>query len=142
MNKNKKVYVGLSADILHKGHINILKIAKEMCDFLVVGVTVDELVAYKNKKAVISFEERIAIIDAIKYVDQTVPQTSMDKLSAWKEVNFDIMFVGDDWKGTKKWEKIENELSKVGVKIVYFPYTRGTSSTLINQTLVDLRSRN
>ncbi len=129
-------------DLFHIGHLNILKKAKEMCDFLVVGVTVDELVAYKNKKAVISFEERIAIIDAIKYVDQTVPQTSMDKLSAWKEVNFDIMFVGDDWKGTKKWEKIENELSKVGVKIVYFPYTRGTSSTLINQTLVDLRSRN
>jgi len=88
-------------DLFHIGHLNILRKAKEMCDYLVVGVTIDELVAYKNKKAVISFEERIAIIDAIRYVDKTVPQTNMDKIAAWKEINFDVMFVGDDWKGTK-----------------------------------------
>jgi len=127
-------------DLFHIGHLNILRKAKELCDYLVVGVTVDELVAYKNKKAVISFEERIAIIDAIRYVDKTVPQTNMDKIAAWKEINFDVMFVGDDWKGTEKWDSIEKKLLQVGAKIVYFPYTKGTSSTLINKTLEDLRT--
>ena len=94
-------------DLFHIGHLNLLKHAKENCDFLIVGVTVDELVAYKHKKAVIPFEERKAIVEAIKYVDKVVPQVTMDKMVAYNEYNFDVMFVGDDWKGSDKWNELE-----------------------------------
>lgn len=80
-----------------------------MCDCLVVGVTTDELVSYKHKKAVIPFEERKQIVESIKYVDFVVPQTTMDKMKAWGEIKFDVMFVGDDWKGTEKWDTFEKE---------------------------------
>lgn len=126
-------------DLFHIGHLNLLRRCKEMCDFLVVGVTVDELVSYKHKKAVITFEERRQIIESIRYVDSAVPQITMDKMKAWDEIKFDVMFVGDDWKGTEKWDKIENDFKELGVDIVYFPYTKGTSSTLLNETLVNLR---
>lgn len=126
-------------DLFHIGHLNLLKRAKENCDFLVVGVTVDELVAYKHKKAVIPFEERKAIVEAIKYVDKVVPQTTMDKMAAFEEHRFDVMFVGDDWKGTDKWNELENQFKNIGVEIQYFPYTKGTSSTLLNEVLLKLR---
>ena len=100
----------------------------------------DELVAYKNKRAVISFEERIEIVRSIKYVDAAVSQDSMDKMEAWKRYHFDLMFVGDDWFNTPKWQDFEAQFKAVGVRIVYFPYTRGTSSTLINQVLLELRN--
>ena len=122
-------------DLFHIGHLNILKRAKEHCDYLVVGVTVDELVSYKNKKCVIPYEERVEIVRAIKYVDEAVPQTSMDKMKAWENIHFDVMFVGDDWKGTEKWNAYEKQFQEVGVEIVYFPYTKGVSSTLLNQVL-------
>ena len=127
-------------DLFHIGHLNILKNSKLMCDKLIVGVTTDQLVSYKNKKAVIPFDERIEIIRSIKYVDKAVPQEDMDKLSAHSRLKFDIMFVGSDWKGTKKWNKIESDFKKIGVRVVYFPYTKGTSSTLINETLKKLRN--
>jgi glycerol-3-phosphate cytidylyltransferase len=117
----------------------MLRNAKSFCDKLIVGVTTDELVSYKNKKAIIPFEERIEIVRHIKYVDVVVPQMSMDKKEAWERYKFDIMFVGDDWFKTEKWEKFEQEFNEIGVKIVYFPYTKGTSSTLINNVLKDLR---
>lgn len=143
MDEAKKKYkVGYTSgvyDLFHIGHLNLLRKSKELCSRLIVGVTVDELVAYKHKRAVIPFEERIEIIQSIRYVDMAVPQTTMDKISAWEKYRFDVMFVGDDWKGTEKWEKYEEEFSKIGVDIVYFPYTKGTSSTLINQTLLRLR---
>lgn len=126
-------------DLFHVGHLNLLKRAKERCDYLIVGVTVDELVAYKHKKAVIPFEERQAIVEAIRYVDKVVPQTSMDKMEAWREHKFDVMFVGDDWKGTDKWNEYERQFKEVGVEIEYFPYTKGTSSTLLNEVLIKLR---
>lgn len=126
-------------DLFHIGHLNLLRKAKEQCDYLIVGVSVDELVMYKNKHAVIPFEERIEIVKAIRYVDEVVPQENMDKLAAWKKLHFSVMFVGDDWKGTEKWAAIEKQMADVGVKIVYFPYTKGTSSTLINDTLKRLR---
>lgn len=122
-------------DLFHVGHLNILKRAKEQCDYLVVGVTVDELVAYKGKKAFIPFEERRAIVEAIKYVDKVVPQTSMDKMAAWKNLHFHKMFVGDDWKGTDTWNHWEEEFAKVGVEIVYFPYTAKTSSSELREAL-------
>lgn len=126
-------------DLFHVGHLNMLKNAKAMCDKLIVGVTTDELVSYKHKKAVIPFDERMEIVRNIKFVDAVVPQESMDKFEAWKKLKFDIMFVGDDWYNTEKWKSYEEQFSEVGVKIVYFPYYKGTSSTLINETLMGLR---
>ena len=126
-------------DLFHVGHLNILKRAKEQCDYLVVGVTVDELVAYKGKKAFIPFEERCAIVEAIKYVDKVVPQTSMDKMEAWNNLHFHKMFVGDDWKGTDTWNHWEEEFAKVGVEIVYFPYTAKTSSSELREALKSLK---
>ena len=127
-------------DLFHVGHLNMLKNAKSLCDKLIVGVTTDELVSYKHKKAVIPFDERAEIVRNIKYVDAVVPQESMDKLQAWKKLKFDIMFVGDDWYDTEKWKSYEEQFREVGVKIIYFPYYKGTSSTLINDTLTRLRT--
>ena len=126
-------------DLFHIGHLNLLKNAKGMCDKLVVGVTVDELVQYKGKNAMIPFEDRIEIVRSCKYVDAAVPQYDMDKLKACKELGATMLFVGDDWYGTEKWRKYEEEFAKEGIKIIYFPYTKGTSSTLINQVLLKLR---
>jgi glycerol-3-phosphate cytidylyltransferase len=128
-------------DLFHIGHLNLLRNAKGMCDRLIVGVTTDELVAYKNKTAVIQHSERMEIIRHIKFVDSVVPQTNMNKLEMWEKLRFDLMFVGDDWYATEKWKNLEIEFEARSVKIVYFPYTKGTSSTLINQTLDALRER-
>lgn len=126
-------------DLFHIGHLNLLKNAKGMCDKLIVGVTTDELVAYKNKKAVIPFEERLEIVRSIKYVDAVVAQKDMDKLTMCRELKADVLIVGDDWYNTPKWNAYEKEFAEYGIKIVYFPYTQGTSSTLINETLKKLR---
>ena len=127
-------------DLFHIGHLNLLRKAKEQCDHLIVGVSTDDLVMYKHKHAVIPFEERIEIVKAIKYVDEVVPQVNMNKMEAWEKLHFNVMFVGDDWKGTPKWDAYEKQFAEVGVKIVYFPYTKGTSSTLINEVLLKLRN--
>jgi choline-phosphate cytidylyltransferase/glycerol-3-phosphate cytidylyltransferase len=126
-------------DLFHVGHINLLRNAKSMCDRLVVGVTVDELVSYKNKRAVISFDERIEIVRACRYVDLAVPQDTMDKVDAFHRYKFTLMFVGDDWYKNDRWKDYEADLSKHGVEVIYFPYTKSTSSTLINDTLRRLR---
>ncbi len=126
-------------DLFHIGHLNLLKNAKGLCDKLVVGVTTDELVSYKNKTAVIPFAERMEIVRNIKFVDAVVPQSSMDKMDMWNRIKFDVMFVGDDWYATEKWKDFETQFNEVGVKIVYFPYTKGTSSTLINDILLKER---
>lgn len=128
-------------DLFHIGHLKLLKRAKSLCDYLIVGVSTDELVHYKHKSPVIPFEERIEIVQSIKYVDATVPQENMNKFEAWKKLKFDVMFVGDDWYNTEKWEKFEKQFNEVGVKIVYFPYTKGTSSTLINEILLKEREK-
>lgn len=139
MKKYKIGYTTGVFDLFHIGHLNILRKAKEKCDYLIVGVTVDELVSYKNKKAVIPFEERIEIVRAIKYVDEAVPQVSMDKMAAWDKLHFDVMFVGDDWKGTEKWNRYEQQFGEIGVAIEYFPYTKGTSSTKLQAVLEKLQ---
>ena len=126
-------------DLFHIGHLNLLKNAKGMCDKLVVGVTVDELVAYKGKKAMIPFEDRIEIVRSIKYVDAAVPQYDMDKLTACKKLGAEVLFVGDDWYGTEKWQQYEKEFNEAGIRIVYFPYTKGVSSTKINAALNAVR---
>lgn len=122
-------------DLFHVGHLNLLERAKEQCDYLIVGVTTDELVSYKNKQAVIPYEDRARIVAALKVVDKVVPQVDMNKMEAWKKYHFDAMFVGDDWKGTQKWEEFEKIFSEVGVDIVYFPYTREISSTIIEKKI-------
>jgi len=135
---NNKKIVGYTTgvfDLFHIGHLNILKNDKKNCDYLIVGITVDELVSYKGTESVIPFEERKQIVEAIKYVDEVVPQKNMDKMEAWKALKFDKMFVGSDWKGTEKWNKFEEDFAKIGVEIKYFPYTKGTSSTHLKRVL-------
>jgi glycerol-3-phosphate cytidylyltransferase len=122
-------------DLFHIGHLNLLKNAKGMCDKLVVGVTTDDLVTYKGKRALIPFEDRIEIVRSIKYVDAAVPQYDMDKLTACKKLGAQILFVGDDWYGTEKWADYEKEFNENGIRIVYFPYTKGVSSSIISKTL-------
>lgn len=135
MKKYKIGYTTGVYDMFHIGHLNILKRAKEQCDYLIVGVTSDELVTYKNKKAVIPHNERMAIVESIKYVDKVVSQDSMNKMAVWEKYKFDVMFVGSDWKGTDKWNEFERQFSAVGVDIVYFQYTEGTSSTTLRDVL-------
>lgn len=138
----KKKIIGYTTgvyDLFHIGHLNLLRNAKSLCDRLIVGVTSDELVAYKYKKSIIPFEERIQIVRSIRYVDLAIPQNSIDKFEAWKKLKFDILFVGDDWFENKKWKNFENKLKLKKVKTIYFPYTKGTSSTLINKTIQKLR---
>ncbi len=129
-------------DLFHIGHLNLLKNAKGMCDKLIVGVTVDELVAYKGKKAMIPFEDRIEIVRSIKYVDAAVPQYDMDKLAACKKLKANILFVGDDWYATEKWQEYESQFKEAGIEIVYFPYTKGVSSTQITKALNVVRGHN
>jgi len=123
-------------DLFHIGHLNILKRAKLECDYLIVGITTDELsLSAKGTKPFIPFQERMDIVEAIKFVDEVVPQTSYDKMEAWNNLKFDRMFVGDDWKGTKEWIQIEKDFSECNVEIIYFPYTAHTSSTILRDIL-------
>lgn len=127
-------------DLFHIGHVNLLRNARALCDRLIVGVTVDELVAYKNKQPVIPYVERIEVVRACRYVDVAIPQKSIDKIEAVRKLKANILFVGDDWYADSKWEKMEAELSKLCCRVSYLPYTQGSSSTLINETLNALRS--
>ncbi|EJT6664680.1 glycerol-3-phosphate cytidylyltransferase [Clostridium perfringens] len=136
MKKYKVGYTTGVFDMFHIGHLNIIKRAKEQCDYLIVGVSTDELVQeYKNKKPIIPFYERCEIVKALEYVDKVVAQENRDKFWAWKKLNFDVMFVGDDWKGKSLFVEVEEEFEKVGVDIVYFPYTKDTSSTILREKL-------
>ncbi len=126
-------------DLFHIGHLNLLKNAKGMCDKLIVGVTVDEFVSYKGKHTVIPFEDRIELVRSCKYVDAAVPQYDMDKLTACKKLGAKIMFVGDDWYDTPKWRNFEKQFAEEGIRIVYFPYTKGISSTKIGNALKAIR---
>ena len=135
----KKYKVGYTTgvfDLFHIGHLNILRRAKEQCEYLIVGVSTDELVqTYKYKVPIVPFEERVEIVSAICYVDRVVPQTSMDKAAAWQELHFDAIFHGDDWKGSDLYNDIEVKLHALGVDMVFLPHTDGTSSTLIADKL-------
>lgn len=140
--ENDNMIIGYTTgvyDLFHIGHLNLLKNAKGMCDKLVVGVTVDELVQYKGKKAMIPFEDRIEIVRSIKFVDAAIPQYDMDKLKACKKLGATMLFVGDDWYGTEKWKKYEEDFAREGIRIVYFPYTKGVSSTKISEALHAVR---
>lgn len=131
----KKYKIGYTTgvyDMFHIGHLNILKRAKEQCEYLIVGVSTDELVqTYKHKIPTIPFENRVAIVEAIRYVDKVVPQTSMDKAAAWQNLRFNAVFHGDDWKGSTMYNAVEEELEKLGVDMIYLPHTDGISSTIL-----------
>lgn len=129
-------------DLFHIGHLNLLKNAKAMCDKLVVGVTTDDLAQYKGKTPLIPYADRAEIVRAIRYVDAVVPQYDMDKAAMCKKIGASLLFVGDDWYGTNKWQKIESELKELGIRVVYFPYTQGISSTKISETLKTVRGWN
>ncbi|MCF0132363.1 MAG: adenylyltransferase/cytidyltransferase family protein [Blautia sp.] len=126
-------------DLFHIGHLNLLKNAKGMCDKLIVGVTTDDLVEYKGKRSMIPYEDRAEIVRSIKYVDAVIPQYNMDKVTTCKKIGASVLFVGDDWYGTDKWKQYEEELARDGIKVVYFPYTKGISSTKITKALKEVR---
>ena len=135
----KKYKIGYTCgvfDLFHIGHLNLLKNAKAMCDKLIVGVTVDELADYKGKVPIIPFSERIEIVRSCRYVDLTVPQYNMDKVTACKKLKVNIVFVGDDWYNTNTWKRYEKELSKEEIEVVYLPYTQNISSTTILNKIV------
>ena len=135
----KKYKVGYTTgvfDMFHIGHLNIIKKANEQCDYLIVGVSTDDLVeSYKNKRPIIPFEQRLEIVAAIKYVDLAVAQTDMDKTVAWRELKFDAVFHGDDWKGSSLYGEIERKLSDLGVDLVFIKHTDGISSTMIAEKI-------
>ena len=135
----KKYKIGYTSgvyDMFHIGHLNILKKAKEMCDFLVVGVTSDNLCFQRKKKyPIINEKDRIEIVSAIKYVDQVVVQDDMDKFKMIQNINANVVFVGSDWKGSDSWNKYETEFKKINVDVVYFEYTNGISSTILRDKL-------
>lgn len=135
----KKYHIGFTSgvfDMFHIGHLNILRRAKEQCDYLIVAVSTDEVVqAYKHKTPIIPFEQRMAIVGSLKCVDEVVPQTTMDKLEMWRMKYFDVMFHGDEWKGTKLYDHYEEEFGKIGVRIVYLPHTDGISSSMLREII-------
>lgn len=136
---NIKYHIGYTTgvfDMFHIGHLNILKHSKELCDYLIVGVTTDELCFKRKKKyPIICEKERVQILEAIKFVDKVILQDSMDKLKVVKENKVDAVFVGSDWKGSEDWIKYEKEFGQVGCKVVYFDHTGGISSTILRARL-------
>lgn len=135
----KKYKIGYTTgvfDMFHIGHLNILKRAKEQCEYLIVGVSTDALCEErKNKKPIICEEDRVAIVESIKYVDKVILQTDMDKIKPVVEHSVNAVFVGSDWKGTASWLEYEKEFSKVGCSVVYLDHTDGISSTILRERL-------
>ena len=137
-----KKIIGFTAgafDMFHVGHLNLIKNAKARCDYLIVGVNTDELISsYKNKHAVVPLEERLQIIEALKYVDEVIPVDTLDKEIMWNRKKFDLLFIGDDWKGSERWNATEAAMKTHGVDVVYLPYTTGTTSTLLREKLNEM----
>lgn len=135
----KKFKIGYTTgvyDMFHIGHLNILKRAKDQCDYLIVGVTTDELCfKRKHKYPVINEQERMQIVQAIRYVDKVVPQADMEKIRAVKELGADAVFVGSDWKGTDAWIQYEKEFAEVGCTVIYLEHTDGISSSILREKI-------
>lgn len=137
MENNKIIgYTAGAFDLFHIGHLNLLKRSKDRCDYLIVGVTTDDLIEKtKNKKPVIPYEERVQIISELKCVDKVVIQDDLDKVKAWEKYNYNILFSGDDWKTSERWQGYVRELKKHNVNVEFLPYTKTTSSTLLTEVL-------
>lgn len=131
-------YVPGVYDMFHIGHLNILRNAKQRCDYLIAGVVTDDVVRQVKKKApVVPLFERMEIVGSMACVDEVVADWSSDKFDMWKQLKFDIFFKGDDWKGTVKGARLERLFAEVGVDVVYFPYTPHTSSTRLRALIAD-----
>lgn len=139
----KKYKIGYTTgvfDMFHIGHLNILRRAKEQCDYLVVGVTTDDLcLRRKNKTPIINEHDRMAIVEAIRYVDKVIPQTDMEKIKPVEELGADAVFVGSDWKGTNAWNQYEKDFAQVGCKVVYLDHTDGISSSILRCKLNSIK---
>lgn len=132
-------YAGGAFDLFHIGHLNVLRHAREHCDHLVAGVATDEmLLATKGNRPVIPQAERLEIVASVGLVDEAVLEDTPDKLEIWHAVHFDVLFKGDDWRGTARGRRMERDLATVGARVVYFPYTMHTSSTLLRRALGEL----
>lgn len=130
-------YVPGGFDMFHIGHLNILRAAREQCSRLVVGVASDtSLTAMKGRPPVVPHSERMQLVAHINFVDDVVADFSQDKRLAWHAHPFDLLFKGDDWAGTAKGQRLEDEMAEVGVTVVYLPYTPSTSSTMLRQFLI------
>jgi choline-phosphate cytidylyltransferase/glycerol-3-phosphate cytidylyltransferase len=125
------VYTSGTFDMLHINHLRMIEYARGLGDVLIVGVNTDELVASYKSTPIIPFEERIALMRAIKGPDVVIPQHSLDHTEKVKKLHFDVFVVGDDWVG--KYDYLE----KLGVTVVYFPYGRGVSSTALRKRIHD-----
>ena len=134
-------YVSGAWDMFHIGHLNLLKNAKENCDYLIVGVNTDErILKQKKRRPVISYDERAAIVEACRYVDKVVPQNDSDRFKTWEKYHFNKLFAGSDWKNTKRWNDYKAQLEPLGVEVIFFPRTRGVASTYLRETLEKLSS--
>ena len=135
----KKCKIGFTDgvyDMFHVGHLNMIREAKKRCDYLIVGVHSDEIVeGYKNRKTIINEIDRREIVGAIKEVDRAVINYTRDKIKLWELYHFDTIFIGDDWKGTERWNNFEKVLAEIGVTVEYIPYTQGVSTTQIREKL-------
>ncbi len=132
MKKYKVGYTQGVYDMFHIGHLNLINQAKEHCDYLIVGVNSDRLVQeYKKKIPVINEEERCVIVGNIKAVDKAVIVDTLDKEAVHDKIEFDAVFIGDDWKGSERWNETERQLAKKGVDVVYLKHTEGISSTIL-----------
>jgi glycerol-3-phosphate cytidylyltransferase len=140
MSKKYKIgYASGAFDLLHVGHINLLKRAKELCDYLVAGVYSDDcIMQYKGKKTFFDTDMRKEIIKSIKYVDEVSVRENRDKLEAWNDFKFDVLIIGDDWKGSEEWNRHEEEMKGVGADIVYLPYTKGISASIIKERIKNM----
>jgi glycerol-3-phosphate cytidylyltransferase len=123
-------------DLFHIGHLNLLRRAKEQCDFLIAGVVADEvLMQHKKVTPVIPLSERIELVRNVRFVDMAHAAMTNDKTEIWKELRFNVLFKGNDWQGTEKGDRLERDFAALGVDVVYFPYTQATSSSALRRTL-------
>lgn len=138
MKKYKIGYTDGVYDLFHVGHLNMINTAKEHCEYLIVGVHGDEVVKeYKHRVPIINENDRRKIVASIKGVDEAVINQFRDKLKLWELYHFDVVFIGDDWKGTERWNQFEKVLGELGVDVVYVPYTKGISTTEIRRKIME-----
>lgn len=123
-------------DLFHVGHLRLLQRARAMCDVLVVGVVGDDLAELqRGERPEMTLEERMAVVSMLPWVDRVVEDPSADKSVIWEQVRFDVIFKGDDWKGTPKGDALEAAMARVGARVVYLDYTQNVSSTMLRSRL-------
>jgi glycerol-3-phosphate cytidylyltransferase len=126
-------------DLFHIGHLNLLRRAKEHCDYLIAGVVADEvLIKHKGVTPIVPLAERLEIVRHIRFVNAAIPAMTNDKVEIWKDLRFNVLFKGDDWQGTEKGNKLERQFAALDVEIVYLPYTLATSSSALRRTLQNI----